>query len=129
MDSLNATEYIRRELYEIKGEFSAETFRDIQNASAVMFKFMQRGEIAFVRWEAKTSSFKTGGRPNKIYRVVQLRPLKVKQEAVRAPKVVTCERCVAPLHSVIQNWRDVFPDMFAIPNFKILGSKIHKLGA
>lgn len=119
----NPTEYIRRVLAEIKGEFSADLFCDVNNSSAILFKFARRGEIEFVRWEPNDSHH--GGRPYKMYRVIKLKVFKQCAKPNLKPK--PRKPNVIPLHPVIQNWKDVFPDMFAIPDFKILGKISHKL--
>lgn len=123
------TDYIRKVLAETKGEFSADLFREISNSSTILFKFARRGEIAFVRWEPNDSHH--GGRPYKMYRVVKLKVFKhgCAHNANPKPKPIPkpMKRNVVPLHPVVQNWKDAFPDMFAVPDFKILGKTSHKL--
>lgn len=115
------TEYIRRVLSDTKVEFSAALFSNIDNASSIMTKFMKRGEIEFVRWQPN------GGKPYKMYRVLTLKVFKMRGMHSATPSVKCRKPNVVPLHPVVQNWKDAFPDMFAIPDFKILGTTSHKL--
>lgn len=115
------TEYIRRVLAETKCEFYADLFAEISNSSAILYKFMLRGEIELVRWQHN------GRKSYKIYRVAKLKEFKNPMKH-SAKKVVTPrKKNVVPLHPVMQNWKDAFPDMFAVPEFKILGKTSHKL--
>lgn len=115
----SSTEYIRRVLAAIEGEFyAADLFGNIDNSSAIMHKFMMRGEIEFVRWQPN------GGKPYKIYRVVKLKVFK--QRGMHSAKQKPRKHNVVPMHPVAQNWKDAFPDMFCIPEFKIIGRTVHK---
>lgn len=120
----NPTDYIRRVLSGMKGEFSADLFREISSSSAILFKFARRGEIEFVRWEPNDSHH--GGRPYKIYRVVKLKVFKQRGMHSANKSVKPRKPNVIPLHPVMQNWKDVFPELFVVPNFKILGKTVHK---
>lgn len=125
-DNESPTEYIRRVLFVTKDEFSADLFCDVNNSSAILFKFACRGEIAFVRWEPNKST--RGGRPYKIYRVLKMMMLKQRDMHSAKPKSNPKPRKpnVIPLHPVAQNWKDAFPALFTVPEFKILGITIHK---
>lgn len=115
------TEYIRRTLEGVQGEFSAARFNSIHNASSILTKFMRRGEIEFVRWQPN------GGKPYKMYRVVKLRTFK--SRGMHSANQNAKRRKCAEVHlsPVMQNWRDVYPDMFEVPAFKVLGSTINRL--
>lgn len=121
----NPTDYIRRVLAETKDEFSADLFREINSSSAILFKFERRGEIEFVRWEPNDSNH--GGRPYKIYRVVKLKVFKQRGMHSANKNAKPRKRNVVPLNPVMQNWKDAFPELFAVPEFKILGKISHKL--
>lgn len=113
------TEYIRRTLEGVQGEFSAAKFNNIYNASSILTKFMRRGEIEFTRWKPN------GGKPHKMYRVVALKTFKMRGMHSANQSATRRKRSPVPLSPVMQNWRDVYPDMFEVPSFRVLGSKIN----
>lgn len=117
---MDDTEYIRHVLSTTNDEFSTELFKDLKNASAILTKFMKRGEIEFIRWASN------GSRPSKVYRVIKLKTFKMRGMNSAKPSTIIRKRKEIPLNPVVQNWKDAFPEMFAIPEFNIIGKTIHK---
>lgn len=115
------TEYIRRTLEGVQMEFSAAKFNNIHNASSILTKFMNRGEIEFTRWQPN------GGKPYKVYRVLTLKTFKMRGMHSANQSAARRKRATVPLDPVMQNWRDVYPEMFEVPSFKILGSTTNRL--